>query len=225
MAISEFYTTRELFRSFTGYTHPLSFEDWQKSADDSKVAVLYCQFFDQITLAWYKLKSVYSTEEDGVSEVLQYLTKNVPLIMKDRKRFTPAYIYKVAYNCLYCLCRDPNRYKAAYENEMSNLVENGEDELDLFDTVASDRDEYEIHSKDQRRERFWQIIENEGDDAVVVVSKLLGEDLDWRESRIRKNGEYRRITNRDRMKVTAAREEEIIEKLRKVLAEYAELFL
>lgn len=222
MATNEFYTTRNLFIAYTNYTKPLSYDEWLKSADESKSAILYCQFFEQITLAWYKLKSVYSSESDGVSEVLQYLNKNVPLIEKDPKRFTPNYIYKVSYNCLYCLCRDPNRYKAAYENEISNLISSGEDELDLFDTVA-DEEDYDNFDKDARREQFWRIIESQGDDTVVVVAKLLKEDMDWRESKIRKNGSYKRITNRDIEKVSEAREHEIILKLRSLLKEYADV--
>ena len=106
---NDFYVTRDLFREYVRYTNPLSYSEWCNIPDDNKAAVLYLQFFDQITLAWYKMKSVYSVEADGVGEVLQYLQKNVDKIRNDEKRFTPAYIYKVCSNCLYCLCRDPNR--------------------------------------------------------------------------------------------------------------------
>lgn len=173
---SDFAETRDLFRSYTNYSKPLSFDEWNNLPRDHKAAVLYLQFYDQVTLAWIKLKSVYSVEADGVAEALQYLEKNVSKIEAEPKRFTPNYIYRVMYNCLYCLCRDPNRYKAAYENECSNVVRHGEDELDLFDTVASKNDEGSGMSISDR-ELFWKLIEDSDLDTKVVVAKLLGEDV------------------------------------------------
>ena len=178
MANNEFTTTRNLFAEYTNYTKPLSYDEWLETADDCKVAVLFCQFFDQITLAWYKLKSVYSLESDGVSEVLMYLNKNVPMIVADEARFDPKYIYKVSYNCLFCLCRDMNLKKKAYENEVSNIVASGEDELDLFNTVF-DIDSCEDFDVDDERERFWRIVESRGSDAIVVVAQLLNDYVDW----------------------------------------------
>lgn len=178
MANNEFTTTRNLFASYTNYTRPLSYSEWLETADDCKVAVLFCQFFEQITLAWYKLKSVYSLDSDGVSEVLMYLNKNVPMIKADEDRFNPGYIYKVAYNCLYCLCRDMNVKKKVYENEVSNIVSSGEDELDLFNTVI-DNESTEVFDMDDRRSEFWSIIESRGKDAIVVVAELLSDNVDW----------------------------------------------
>lgn len=176
---SEFYATRELFISYTEYDTPLSFDEWLALADDLKAAVLYCQFFEQITLAWYKLKSVYSSEADGVAEALQYLQKNVEIIKADEKRFTPSYIYKIMYNCLYCLCRDPNRYKKAYENEVSNIVLTSDGELDLFDTCVDKSSSVESYLDPVYLEKFWSKIEAKGRKAVVVVAELLGEEYDW----------------------------------------------
>lgn len=177
--VGQFQITKNLFREYTGYTEPLSYDEWNSLPQDHKAAVLYLQFFEQITLAWYKLKSIYSLEEDGVAEILQYLNKNVSKIEQDKNRFKPAYIYKVAYNCLYCLCRDPNRYKRTFENEVSNLTtsENG-DVLDLFATIVSDHEiedqlDKQIHLK--KREQFWNLIEDMGTDTLTVVSILLGE--------------------------------------------------
>lgn len=178
--MNDFYVTRDLFRSHTSYERPLSYGEWKKLPDDHKAAVLYVQFFETITLAWYKLKSIYSSEADGVAEVLQYLQKNVSKIEADEKRFSPAYIYKVCYNCLYCLCRDPNRYKAAYENECSNIVGYGEDELDLFDTVIEAVDGYTESVKNDSRVKFWNVIdelEKVYPDVKLVVAKILGGDV------------------------------------------------
>ena len=176
---TELYATRELFIAYTHYNAPLSYDEWLNVADDLKAAVLYCQFFDQITLAWFKLKSVYSSEADGVDEAVQYLQKNVDVIKKHPERFTPAYIYKIMYNCLYCLCRDPNRYKKVYENECSNIQMSSDGEYDIFDTCMDRNNSIESHLNAAERENFWRIIESKGRKAVIVVAELLGEDYDW----------------------------------------------
>ena len=176
---SELYATRELFSSYIHYTHPLSYDEWLAVADDLKAAVLYCQFFEQITLAWYKLKSVYSSEADGVNEAIQYLQKNVDIIKADSKRFTPSYIYKIMYNCLYCLCRDPNRYKKVYENECSNICESSEGEFNVFDTYVDSHSSIEASMLADSKEKFWSVIESRGRKTVIVVAELLGEEYDW----------------------------------------------
>lgn len=181
---SEFYTTRELFAAYTNYTAPLSFDEWLNIADDLKAAVLYCQFFDQITLAWYKLKSVYSSECDGVDEAIQYLQKNVDVIKEDKKRFSPSYIYKVMYNCLYCLCRDPNRFKKAYENECSNIQMSSDGEYDIFDTYIDNSSNVESGVAASEREKIWKVIESRGRKTVIVVAELLGEEYDWMDENI-----------------------------------------
>lgn len=176
---SDLYATRELFSEYLNYNAPLSYDQWLNVAEDLKAAVLYCQFFDQITLAWYKLKSVYSTEADGVAEVLQYLQKNVANIQADSNKFSPAYIYKVVYNCLYCLCRDPNRYKAVYENECSNIQMSSDGEFDLFDTCADNNHDIESGLAAAEYDRIWNVIESRGRKTVIVVAELMGEDRDW----------------------------------------------
>lgn len=169
VAKSPFYETRDMFRESTGYTEPLSYEKWVSLDPDYKAAVLFLQFFDQITLAWYKAKSYYALEEDGVSTCLQYLQKNVPVIEGDKSRFTPAYIYRVSYNCMYCICHDIKIDRERYENETSNVVVSGEDELDLFDLVP-ERDSIESTIV---REHFWKVVFSLGPDAEIIVDHLL----------------------------------------------------
>ena len=171
---SPFYATRKMFRMYTGYEEPLSFEEWVEIPEDSRAAVLFVQFFDQITLAWEKCKSFYTLEEDGVSTVLQYLQKNVPIIENDPNRFSPRYIYKVAYNCMYCICHDIKRERDRWENECSNIKLHGEEELDLFDIVCS-RSTDDIFCSDEFKERFWDIIEDMDKDTKTVVRELLQE--------------------------------------------------
>lgn len=168
--LNAFNETRNLFRDYTNYSHPLSYDEWSAIADEYKAAVLFVQFFDQITLAWYNTKSFFVVEEDGVSCVLQYLSKNVPILKENPKRFTPGYIYKVAYNCLYCISHDIKRDIDRYHNETSNIVISGEDELDLFDTVMSNDLEY---TDAMSSASFWNVIESMGPETLKVVNHLL----------------------------------------------------
>lgn len=144
---SEFYNTFKIYRSAINYSKPLSYSSWKRLPQDVKAVALYVQFYNEITLAWFKVKTAWSNEADGVECINQYLMKNVNIIDKDRKRFNPKYIYRVAYNCLYCVCIDPSKNKESYQNETSNYVDTGDDELDLFDVISDgfDMDDDMIH--------------------------------------------------------------------------------
>lgn len=137
---SEFYKTYNVYREYVGYKSELTYRQWMRLDDKYKAAVLYCQFFDEITLAWYKVNTEWSNQCDGVSIINQYLIKNVDKIKEDRKKFDPRYIYKVAYNCLYCLCIDPSKNKERFETETSETFSNGDDECSWFDIVGSDKE-------------------------------------------------------------------------------------
>lgn len=168
---SPFYATRSMFKNHLNYTHPWTYEEWLELSDSNKAAALYVRFFDQITLAWYKTKSFYTLDEDGVSTVLQYLMKNVEVIKEKSSRYSEGYIYKVAYNCLYCICHDIKRDRERFEKETSNVlpVGGGTDEVDLFDTVPDIEDI--LATLD--RQAFWSLIDREGEDTAKVVEKLL----------------------------------------------------
>lgn len=176
---SDFYIAREMFADYVNYTSPLSYGEWLNVADDLKAAVLFCQFFNQITLAWYKLKSSYSTEADGVDEVLQYLQKNVDFIKADEKRFTPAYIYRVVSNCLLCLCTDSNRYKNVFTHEVSNIQMSSDGEFDVYDISPDTQNTIENGLTDSENDRIWNIIESRGRKTIIVVAELMGEEHDW----------------------------------------------
>ena len=53
MYYNPFTETKNLFAQYLEYDRPLDFDQWAQVADDQKAAVLYLQFYDQITLAWY----------------------------------------------------------------------------------------------------------------------------------------------------------------------------
>lgn len=202
--MSEFAKTLELFRNYTHYTTPLSYSDWMAIPEDHKAAVLYVQFYEQITLAWHKVKSFYTLEEDGVETVIQYLIKNVPIIEEDGKRFKSGYIYRVAYNCLYCICHDYKYERERFENECSNIQVLSDDSVvDLFDTVVDDEGmELTIF-----RNQIWRIVERYAD-SDEDISKFLDKIL----------------TTGKVPNTMSAKRREALEELRIVLAPYKELF-
>ena len=171
---AQFYLTRRLFRDYIGYQGSLSYQDWMNLPDDRKVAGLYCNFFDQIVFAWYKSKSFYAEEEEGVETVLQYLTKNVPIIQKNSKKYSESYIYRVAYNCLYCISHDRKCDRDRYEKEMSNIVMNGDTELDIFHTCRDSRysPEYIFFGYQNAADSLWGMIEGMDEDTKSVIENI-----------------------------------------------------
>lgn len=187
--MNAFAETKNLFAQALSYTKPLTFDQWMqlagdsrkyKASEDLRAAALFVQFYDQITLAWYKVRSFYTLEEDGVSTMLQYLQKNVPVIAANPNRFTERYIYQVAFNCLYCICHDLTKERARFEKETSNLIGTDDGDLDLFDLVAA-RDTIEA---DVAKKEFWNIVYSACADAdgfvdgvaEAVINRLLGGD-------------------------------------------------
>lgn len=171
-----FVETKNCFTSYLGYTTPLSYDQWLAAPDDHKAAILYVQFYEEITLAWYKCKSLYTPEENGVEEMMKYLIKNVPILMENPKRFTSNYMYRVAYNCLYCICHDIQRDKERFALERSNILVVGDDEVDLFDTTV-ETDGIEGRWASQiRSAKFWKVFEDEDEATFMVINKLLGAD-------------------------------------------------
>ena len=142
---------------------------------------------------------------------------DVEKIKEQPKRFSSAYIYKVAYNCLYCISHDIKRDRDRYENETSNIVSCGEDQLDLFDTVSENIDFDEELSK----EAFWRTIENMGLPTNKVINYLLnGESLDKVSKRSKS---YETDPLRD-VSVSLDEMEAIINELRKQLAKFKGAF-
>lgn len=216
---TQFYQTKLRFREFADYDKPLTYDEWMEAPDECKAAILYVQFYDQITLAWMKTKSVYTDINDGVSEVLQYLNKNVEKIKKDSKRFSPKYIYKVAWNCLSCLSwNDPvlNHRCRTYQNECSNLIGYGEDELNLFDTIVEDEEKrdsrFDVDGSIEylrNATRVWDIVEEMGQKTKYVVARILGE---------------KSYTPKELASVDEEETAKIMEELREKLSQFVEVF-
>lgn len=138
-----FKETYNLFKTFTHYTRPLSYMEWMDLPSDYRTAVLYVQFYDQITLAWYKLKTDATYDEEVIDEVIKYLMKNTPIIEENPTRFSEKYIYRIMYNAIYCKSIDPWKGQTAktskYNNEVSQFARNDSgDMVDLFATLIGD---------------------------------------------------------------------------------------
>lgn len=174
---NEFTETRKLFLTLLNYdsTKPLNYDQWLAIPDDQKSAALYLNFYEQITLAWENTKSFYTPTSDGVSCVLQYLEKNVSRIKAEPKKYTARYIYRVAFNCLYCECHDKLCTRRVYENEVSESIcvhtDNGQD-FSFFDLMYDSRDDIldQIDSKDKdlQLQIFWDAIEQDVPTTVLM---------------------------------------------------------
>lgn len=201
--MAAFYETRTALRNFVDYSYPLTFEEFQEVPDDKKVAVLYLQFFNEITLAWDKANTLdFIDGEDGVEITLQYLQKLVcdrhvkghvkkkvsdkyffehpdeceerRMLESDPRNFYAGFIYRVIYNALYCICHDRKCDKDRMENEMFATITCGEDEFSLFDTVSDKKGDASSVSESENFEKeFWSIIEDAGIEAEKVMRYLL----------------------------------------------------
>lgn len=218
---NNFIITRIHFEEYLGYdrSSPYTFEQWSNLRDDCKTAALFCVFFNEITLAWYKVVTSYSRTDDGVDEVLRYLHKNVPIILAHPQRYTPQYIYRVAYNCLDCLCVDHNRYRKWYDHEQSNIRADGSN---IYDGAESPTSDFNI-SKDFAKAQMWKDIEAKGGlDAVAVVNSLIrdvaqGEDGNWdnfnsRQASIR----YKKLEREHKVA-------EVLDSLKEILEKYIDI--
>ena len=171
--LSAFHDTRNLYRDFTDYKKPLSFEEWNTLDPEKKAAVLFVQFYNEITLAWNKANAFdFIDGEDGVSTMCQYLQKNVPVIEKDPKRFTPNYIYKVA-----CICHDRKCDKDRWENETSSIVMLDGKEFNILETVVNMKGSAEaVSEKRQFEGEFWSVVKELGEAAEKVMRYLISQD-------------------------------------------------
>ena len=174
--INAFISTKNLFANYLQWKEPLSYEEWLNSPQESKSAILFVQFFDNICQAWHTVNAFdFADPDEGVETICRYLEKNVPVIEKSEgKRFTAPYIYRVAYNCLYCICHDRKCDKDRWENEIPATVQYDGEELNLYDTVpdAAGSADMKYESEDFIR-RFWEAIEDAGQPAEKVVDYLL----------------------------------------------------
>lgn len=201
--LDQFNLTRRLF--YRHFDRDLfSYEEWLSLQDDEKAAALYLMFFKQITLAWYKVKSSYAIDDEGVETVLQYLEKNVPLIEANSTKYSPRYVYRVAYNCLSCISYGRKIDLDRYNLETSNIQYGPDGEFNLYDSASESTRNSDIFCMAEA-DRFWKIVEDVDEGALDVAIKLI-------------NGQSLGRTKKAKQEAA-----EIIEKLKIALAEYTEL--
>ena len=169
----EFISTRRLFEEYIGYTHPYTYDEWNKLPKDYKTSALYVQFFDQILFAYYNKRKPSGTEEECVETVIQYLMKNVPIIEANSLKYTPAYIYRVCANCIYCVGESIGPV-TRYKLEISNNTIMFDEPADIFDYTEDKRfsDEHD-YDKKYMISRFWKYIDSLEEDVQMYVSIIL----------------------------------------------------
>ena len=215
--LSALYETRNLFISYTSYVKSLSFEQWKAVPEDQKAAVLFVQFFDQVCMAYNKANKGVINAEDAVSIVLQYLQKNVAKILEQPNRFSPAYIYQVCYNCIYCILEGEKLQKRLAETP-STIDYDGE-ELNLFDSLGigsdSAEDAYELEAI---QNRIWTVIEECGLESRKVARYLISGDVKDLKKVSKNSKNYEKDPLRD-VEVSVDKLDEIIGELRVKLAD------
>ena len=170
----QFIQTRNMFRDYlTGYPTNPTYEDWKNADAEDQVALLFVTFFTEINRAWYEAVASrenvpYVTQEDGIETVLQYLTKNVPNLLKNPNLYCGKYIHRVSYNCMGCLYRP----KSAnfWGNAESDEVDTGNEILSIWDIIPTEEDDFETQ---QTKEAIWAIIRHMGPKAEKVVNHLI----------------------------------------------------
>lgn len=172
--MQSFFDTYNCMRSFTNYIEPRSYDEWYYLPEDHKAAVLFVQYFDEILLAWSKATTNHTfrgDDEEAVETALQYLIKNVPILNKDKNKFNARYIYRVMYNCMYCIVHDRLRDKFERECVISTTcVNDNGDEIDLFDYVI---DYTQDPAKVYQANCFWNLLENLDTDAKALADKII----------------------------------------------------
>lgn len=101
----EFKKTYNLFRETLNLFPHETYGQWYDLDDRYKAITLYVNFYEAILIAWKKAYEPHVEVETAISTLMQYLIKNVEVIKDHPKRFTPQYVYKVAFNAFYPLKR------------------------------------------------------------------------------------------------------------------------
>lgn len=180
--MNQFKETFNLFKASLTVESYSNYDEWVLIPDNLKAVALYVVFYEQITLAWMKTRKPFMEEETAISTLMQYLLKNVPIIESDEKRFTPAYLYKVAFNAFYPLGKI-KRDISEFEHRASPYMTVNVQMLDL--DYEPDNPQYrESAFIDLRvdtteistlieREEFWKLIESTDMDTKEVIECLI----------------------------------------------------
>ena len=214
---SPFISTKQMFREYlVGYSYPLTYETWVAADEEDKAALLFVNFYNQITLAYSNVVTKYNADyiiaEDAVSNILGVLIKNSNILTeKDdgSKRFTQGYFYSVCWGCIFSMVRSIATQKRN-EHELSNELtdDTGDVLVNLFDLAPSID--------------VWDIIIQMGHKAEKVVNHLIN-PKDTLHKVSKSSSEY----NSDRLadvSVTPSEYDSILAALKIELAPFAEFF-
>lgn len=220
----QFIETYDMFMEYLGYPQDVSYEEWKRVDADDKAALLFVNFFEAVTQAWYnavtQYKIVYVTQDDGVSTILQYLMKNVAKIDADENRYTYQYIYRVCYNCLASFCGTQGTARQRCSNEISNEYTDGDIIVNLWDLVPSEDEDIETK---KTKEAIWNVIRHMGPKAEKVVNHLINPDETIH--RISTSSSERPLDRLADVSVSKAEYAEIIDELRVKLAPFKDAIL
>lgn len=169
-----FEETKTMFQgALMPYVFPdqeITYDDWIGIPDGLKAAALYVNFYSNIMLAWFHAKANFTSDDDGVSTVMQYLQKNVDKIREHKERYKSSYIYKIAYNCLGCLRRNV-KTKFWYENSVSQYQLDDDHVADVFDWII---DESELDTLNAcLTKELWNVISSQNDCIQVILEALI----------------------------------------------------
>lgn len=218
--MSQFRATRNLYMEcLHDFQFPLTYDAWANAEADYKAVLLFVNFFDQIELAWYNERYSYgpARDDDAVSEVMQYLMKNVAKIEADPKRFTARYIYRVAANCISCVGASQVEINRNTLEVCNEVTSDDGSVVNLYDLEPSRDESYEVA---QAREAISAIIDKMGLKAQKVVNKLINPDDSLAVNRVKGTGDKLQDVT-----VSKKEYEEIVKELRVQLAEYADIFV
>lgn len=186
MSNSEFYKAKKMFQDYLCDRKYSTYDEWNNLPHPYKAAALYLKFYNTIYGAWVKTSNPYTDPEDGLETVLQYIDKNVPLIEANPQKYSDRYIYRVAYNCMYCICHDYLEPKQRYENTQSIYALGNHDDghaFNILDTYVGtsesiiDQIEYASFTSS-----FWEIVESSASDEIVAefIDRCTGVDEPYR---------------------------------------------
>lgn len=137
------------------------------------------------------------------------------IIDSNPEKFSPRYIYRIAYNCLYCICgHDRKCDKDRINNETSPVLSFDGEEISVFDFVADTHGAASDQSEANAFEaEFWSIIENAGLPAEKVMRYLLSNNKSDLKALTTRCKQYKLDPLRD-VEVSLDAVDDIIEQLR-----------
>lgn len=178
----------------------ITYEVWVTIPESMRAVALYVAFYPEVMIALSKSTAAYIPDEDLLSFLLQYLQKNVGKMTK--RRYTPSYMYSIAYNCMAAPRRNKTPQKR-FELEIPQYANTSDGELDRFTTYVDD-DALDMEELVANKE-IWDIIQTASTDVKEVIYNIL---------------DHTRLPKH----ITKSKKAEIIRHLRKTCVKYRQLY-